>query len=661
MSLAEARRLLAIDAARAADLAAKALAAAPHAVEARFTLGAALRRAGDPGRALAVLEPLGAPLARSWGFHFERGGAFAALGRTGAAADAFGRAVALNPQSPLARHALADQLVLLDREADARAVQAHRLPGGIGDHALLSVVARMLDGASDAPELLGTRFGLVGNDALALRFLADAALALTREPDAERLLARAIALAPDGHTARYHLAALFHRQDRDREARTIVERETGDPPGASWLMLRGAIRLRCGAIDAALADHIAALLRRPDDARLWHVHGHVLRTAGRQDEAIAAYRRAIELAPHETEPYWSIANLKSGRLAPSDVAAMEGLLDRAGLSGDARAHLHFALGKACEDGGRDDRAFGHYAAGNRLRAASTPYDMDAHEDLVRRTIATFTEDFLSARAGTGDPADDPIFIIGLPRSGSTLVEQILASHSRIEGTAELPEITAIARALDRAGRRADGAGDRPCPALLRDLPAGRFAALGRDYLARTRVRRNTDRPRFTDKFPGNMLHAGLIHLMLPNARILDVRRDPRANGFSLFRQNFAAGQGYSYDLASLGRYIRAYHALMAHFDAVMPGRILRLSYERLVDDSEGETRRLLDHCGLAFEPACLRFFDNARAVHTASSEQVRRPIFRDAIDQWRRFEPWLGDLFEVLDRGTNDTGTSPMP
>jgi len=326
---------------------------------------------------------------------------------------------------------------------------------------------------------------------------------------------------------------------------------------------------------------------------------------------------------------------------------MEGALAGGALSEEDRFHLHFALGKALEDRGRAEPAFAHYAEGNRLRRAGIDYDPEEISGHVRRSTALFTAGFLAAREGQGCPAPDPIFILGMPRAGSTLIEQILASHPQVEGTMELPDIPALAKGL---GARKLKSEPSAYPECLADLGADQLRALGEDYLETTRVQRKTDRPFFIDKMPNNWAHVGLIRLILPNARIIDARRHPLACCFSNFKQHFARGQGFSYDLAELGLYYRDYVTLMAHFDAVQPGRIHLMLNEALIDDPEAEVRRLLDHLGLPFDPACLRFHENERAVRTASSEQVRRPINREGIDAWRAYELWLGPLKDALEK-----------
>ena len=344
--------------------------------------------------------------------------------------------------------------------------------------------------------------------------------------------------------------------------------------------------------------------------------------------------------PEIGEVWWSLANLKTFRFEPNDIKQMQAQLDRPQLSADDRLHFHFALGKALEDRAQHEQSFAHYRDGNALRRSQTHYDPQRIRQHVAQTKALFTAEFLATRATAGSIADDPIFIIGLPRAGSTLIEQILASHSQVEGTMELPDVPGLAQSVSaRAGDPA-----LRYPQALAALPPAELRRLGEDYLARTRVQRKTLKPRFIDKLPNNFLHTGFIHLMLPNARIIDARRHPLGCCFSCFKQHFARGQNFTYDLAELGEYYRSYVELMAHFDRVLPGRVHRVSYERMVEDTEKEVTRLLAYCGLPFESACLRFYENERAVRTASSEQVRSPIYRAGMEQWRQFEPWLGPL-----------------
>ena len=374
-------------------------------------------------------------------------------------------------------------------------------------------------------------------------------------------------------------------------------------------------------------------------------YGHTLKTLGRQGDSVAAYRRSIALRPAMGEAWWSLANLKTVRLGGKDVAGMRAALDRVDLRFDDRFHLHFALGKACEDAGAWEEAFRHYALGNRLRRERIDYDPGETDDQVRRTIALMTPDFLAARTDGGCRSAAPIFVLGMPRSGSTLVEQVLASHSMVEGTRELPDIQAIAHRLSGRRLRADPSRH---PEVLADLSADERRVLGEEYLTRTAVHRRTDRPMFIDKMPNNWAHLLLIRLILPEARIIDTRRHPLACCWSNFKQHFARGQAFSYSLSDLGRYYAAYVAMMDHADRVMPGRVHRVRHEAMVADTEREIRALLDACGLPFEPACLRFWETSRPVQTASSEQVRQPIFTEGLDSWRHFAPWLGELEAAL-------------
>jgi hypothetical protein len=324
---------------------------------------------------------------------------------------------------------------------------------------------------------------------------------------------------------------------------------------------------------------------------------------------------------------------------------MRSQLARVDLSADDRLHLHFAMGKALEDRSEYAASFEHYAKGNELRRAQMNYHADEMSEHVARVKSLFDAQFFAEREHFGSTAPDPIFIVGLPRAGSTLLEQILSSHTQVEGTMELPDIGGIARSLFKQGRESATLG---YSAVLKSLSADQCRELGERYLAQTRIQRKTGAPLFIDKMPNNFQHIGLIQLMAPNAVIIDARRHPLATCFSAFKQHFAQGQAFSYDLADLGRYYRDYVALMDHVDAVLPGRVHRVIYEAMVEDTEAEVRRLLAHCGLDFEPGCLAFYENDRAVRTVSSEQVRRPIFRDGLDQWRRYEPWLEPLKDAL-------------
>lgn len=489
-------------------------------------------------------------------------------------------------------------------------------------------------------------------DVAAIRMMAELAARVGRMGDCENLLRRALELAPGFTAARANLATILHKQNRAAEAIAeleIIEKEAAT--GLGHASLKAAALGRIGAHEEALALYARILEERPREPKLWMSYGHILRAVGKQEDCIAAYRRALDLAPATGEVWWSLANLKTVKFDDADVAAMETALGQPDLDEEDRFHLHFALGKAYEDARDAEAAFGHYAEGNRRRRALVEYRPEDMGRYVERAIAFFTPERFAERAGQGCPAPDPIFIVGMPRAGSTLVEQILASHPAIEGTAELPDLPAIARTIDgRTARDAEGL----YPEALADLSPEQLRALGEEYLARASVQRVTERPMFIDKLPNNWAHVGLIRMILPNARIIDARRDPMDCGFSNFKQHYARGQRFSYDLREIGRYYADYVRLMRHFDTVQPGAVVRVIHEELVEDPEGEIRRLLDALGLDFDPACLTFYENERAVRTASSEQVRQPISRKGIGRWKPFEPWLDPLKEGLGEVLHD-------
>lgn len=479
-------------------------------------------------------------------------------------------------------------------------------------------------------------------DVYAMRMLAELAGRIGRMRDAEHLLRRALEVAPDFTAARSNLALLLHRANRPDEALAELDKvRLEEPDDPQHNTLRAAVAGRIGAFDEALALYEEILARSGRHASIWLSYGHTLKTVGRLDEGIAAYRKAIEIRPWFGEAWWSIANLKTARLDAGDRAAMLAALDARDITPEDRFHLHFALGKALDDSNEPVAAFDHYAQANRLRREALDYDAGETSRTVNRAIAQFDAAFLAGRAGQGCDAPDPVFIVGMPRAGSTLIEQILSCHSMVEGTMELPDIPSMVNRLAHDGGWLQALGK---------LDAQGLRQLGESYLQTTRIQRREGKPLFIDKLPNNWLYVGLIHLILPNARIIDARRHPLDCGYSNFRQHFARGQAFSYDLADIGTYYANYVRLMAHFDRVLPGRVYRVIHENLLDDPETEIRALLAGLDLPFEQQCLDFSSSGRAVRTPSSEQVRRPINRSGEGQWRPVEHRLTPLIEALGR-----------
>jgi tetratricopeptide (TPR) repeat protein len=482
-------------------------------------------------------------------------------------------------------------------------------------------------------------------DVAAIRLMAQLAARVGRYKDSEALLRRALELAPNFTVARSNLAGILYRQNRFEEAvATLNDVLAEDSDHVASRNLKAAALGRIGDYDEALALYEELTRRFPTHAKIWMSMGHLLKTVGRQDDCVAAYRHALSVEPTLGEVWWSLANLKTVRFDDADLAAMQAALGTANLSEEDRFHLDFALGKAFDDARNAEQAFAHYAAANALRKKSLDYDPKVISDHVDKVIARFTPDFLAQRVGQGYEAHDPIFILGMPRAGSTLIEQILASHSAIEGTMELPDLPAIAM------REGKGGGPAGWVEAVADMPPEKMAELGAEFIERTRIQRKTDKPFFIDKLPNNWIYTGLIQLILPNAKIIDARRHPLDCCFSNFRQHFAKGQAFSYDLADMGRYYADYVRAMTHFDAVAPGNVHRVIHESLVENPEAEVRALLAYLGVEYEQACLDFHKNSRAVRTASSEQVRRPINRDGMEQWRPYDEYLGPLRETLGR-----------
>ncbi len=609
-AIAHAWRLMRRDPALAAEQAAEIIKVAPRQAEAHFALGAARAACGDHQAAVQALE----------------------------------QATALDPNAAGAWRALGDQLTLLEEPDRADIAYAHAIRAGVHDPHLMRAATALCEGKlAIAEQMLRAHLKQNPTDPAAIRMLAEVAARLGRFEDSETLLRRCLELAPSFSAARHNYALVLHRQSKAAEALEQIDLLlAAEPDNPSYRFLKATALTRIGEYDAAIALYRSVLAAHASNVRGWLSLGHACKTAGKTEDSIAAYSRCVELAPGFGEAHWSLANMKTYRFSDAAIASMRAALARE-LSDEDRLHLHYALGKAFEDRAQYNESFAHYAEGARLRRKSVAYDADQNTRFTNRLIDFFTPDLIAQRRGQGAAAPDPIFIVGLPRSGSTLIEQILASHSAVEGTMELPDVIMLAKQL-AGGNVRDGA----YPQAIAQLSQEALRALGEEYLARTRVQRKTARPYFIDKMPNNFQHVGLIALMLPKAKIIDARRHAMAACFSAYKQHFARGQAFSYDLRDLGLYYRDYVQLMNHYETVLPGRIHRLRYEAMVAEPEREIRALLAFCGLPFEPACLEFHANPRAVRTASSEQVRQPLYRDAVGHWRNYEAWLGPLKDAL-------------
>lgn len=584
---------------------------APGFAKPREDLGVLLVEQGRADEAVDVLRRALEIDPRLEVAQFNLGKALAASGDTDSAESAFERAFVLSPERGLLSRA-----VLARREG--------RLP--------------------EAEKLCRRALQAEPDNVDALRLLASCALAAGRAVEGERLLRHAVALAPDYHGALIDLGRLLKEQEHLAEAHACFERVvrlSPENPQAHFLL--AATLAPRGRTAESAAAYARALDMQPRNAAAWLGLGHVLKTLGRTAEGIAAYRKCIELKPGNGEIWWSLANLKTYRFSDADVRHMRECADAPDTDAVSRVNFLFALAKAAEDAGDFTQAWRDYRAGNDAQRALVSHDPVQAQQMNDALIEVFDGSFFRARRGWGDPDRAPIFVLGLPRAGSTLIEQILASHSAVEGTGELPYIGRIASSLGRS--RADGTG---YPQAARDIDAARAAALGEDYLARAAAHRHSDRPFFVDKMPNNFPNVGLIHLLLPNARIIDARRHPMDACVANYRQLYAKGQAFSYDLTELGEYWLQYHRLMRHWDDVLPGRVLRVEHEALLQDLESGVRRILAWCDLPFEPACLRYWETERAVRTASSEQVRQPPYTDSVGQWKRYGEHLDELREIL-------------
>jgi tetratricopeptide (TPR) repeat protein len=567
-----------------------------------------------------------------------------ATGDTEQAIEAYGRAVRFNPALAASWRAQAELLEAAGRMGEATTARSQERRLLALPKELIAVTHHLHEGRPLRAEEICRHF-LRRNpkNVEAMRLLAQIGLRLGILDDAEFLLESAAAFEPDNIQVRLDYIDVLRKRQKFahscEEAEALYQRDPDSPLFQSHLAIES---MQTGNYDRAFELFDSVLARLPGDPATLTSRGHALKTVGDQERAVASYRAAIAARPGHGDAYYALANLKTYRFTEVELAAMQGQAARTDIGFMDRVHLAFALGKAFEDRAEHAQSFRFYELGNDLKRRQTGYDADRMTAEMDAQKKVCTSELFESKANVGSRVRDPIFILGLPRAGSTLLEQILASHSQIDGTLELPNILALAHKL--RGRKA---GKSRYPEVLHDLDADQFAEMGNRFIEDTRIHRQ-GAPFFIDKMPNNFRHIGLIHLILPNATIIDARRDAMDCCFSGFKQLFAEGQDFTYGLTEIGRYYRDYVGLMGHWDSVLPGRVLRVNHEDVLDDLEGQTRRMLDHIGLPFEEACLDFHRTERAVRTASSEQVRRPLNRSGQGAWKPYAPWLSELQKEL-------------
>ena len=626
--------------------AAQALAAeVPENRDVLYLIAVSLRYLQRVPEALQVLERLEQLHPGYPRVHQERGHCHVALRAAQPAIEAYERAVTMSPALPASWRALQTLYRMQGRMADAdRADQQVKNLAAL-PHEIVTAFSMYADGEIFDAERVVRQYLLAHGDHVeGMRLLAKIGMDLDVADDAEILLARALEIAPNHREARYEYAIVLLKRHKHVRAREEMEKLLAvDPDNRMYRTTHATICMGFGDYEA-LPRYRELLAETPRDPELHLSIAHALKTLGQTPEAIDSYRTAAALRPDYGEAYWSLANLKTYRFTDAEIAVMRRAEAAPRIQLADRYHLCFALGKALEDRAEYAESFAYYERGNALKKIECRYRPEPLERTARLHESLCTAQFFAARAGLGCDSAAPIFIVGLPRSGSTLIEQILASHPQVEGTMELADIPRMVQ--DLQGREVIG-GEQRYPGVLGSLSPAQLIKLGEKYLADTLVYR-TGKDRFIDKMPNNFRHLALIHLILPNAKIIDARREPMACCFSNFKQLFASGQQFTYSIEDIARYYRMYVELMAHWDAVLPGKVLRVQHETVVEDLEGNVRRILDFCGLDFEPACLEFHKTSRTVHSASSEQVRRPIYREGVDQWRHYEPWLGPLKAAL-------------
>ena len=614
-------------------------------VEALYMLAVAQRYGNQPVKALTTLDTLLADNSEYARAHQERGHLFLSLNRGEDAAQAYARAVELNPALKASLNALVNLEERAGRKEQARPARErldflNRLPAE-----LVNVLDLIHENKLYKAERLCRDYLQQHKHHIeAMRLLAEIGVRMGIYDDAEFLLESCVEFAPDHVQSRIDYVNILIRKTRfekaHEQARRLLELQPDNPGFQSTL---ASTLVGLGRFAEGIELYEKVLDAHPDRHELYLQLGHARKTTGLLDDAVQSYRDAYGRRPDFGDAYWSLANTKTYQFTDEEIDLIGRYAGAHGVSATDRVHLCFAGGKALEDREEYAASFACYEKGNNLKMRQTGYRIEKMEARVQAQVETCTDELFTSRLGVGFDCRDPIFIVGLPRAGSTLLEQVLASHSMVDGTMELHNILALAQKL--RGRETEESSRYP--GILYELEHDYFRRFGEKYIEDTRVYR-AEAPLFIDKMPNNFLHIGLIRLVLPNARVIDARRDPMACCFSCFKQLFGEGQEFTYGLQEVGRYYRAYVRLMEHWDRVLPDFVLRVMHEEVVNDLETQVRRILEFCDLPFEEACLNFHETERNVRTPSSEQVRQPIYRSGLEQWRNFEPWLDPLKQAL-------------
>ena len=541
---------------------------------------------------------------------------------------ALGRALAEAGHKEESENAMREALRLNPAMAELGAAESAQLEGKL----------------EEAEKLLKSCLARDPDNTKALRMLANIAIEANRYSPAKKLLDRAVKLDPNFTLAWNDLGNLFMRQDRYEEALEMIDKATSINPGFGYShVMRGNILTRAQRHDDALVAYQESLNINAHNLGGLSGMGHVLKTVGRTEESIAAYRECIRHFPGCGEVYWSLANLKTFEFEPEEVKVMQAMVEKEHIPYEPKVNFHLSLGKHFENEMDYEKAFEHYRLGNDLRRAHETYDPVMTQVMHDRVIEVFSAEFLQDHKGWGDPDASPILVLGMPRSGSTLIEQILASHSMVEGTMELPDLSRLIGGLAKRGKE----GRIEYPEALLNLDEEAIRNLGRSYIDST-SRYRSGKVHFIDKMPNNFPSIGFLHLLLPNAKIINARRHPLDSCMGCYKQLFFTGQSWSYDQFEIGQFYLQYQRMMDHWHEVLPGKVLDIHYEELVADQETQTRRMLEHLGLPWEDQVLRFYETKRAINTASSEQVRQPIYTRALNHWRNYEPQLQELIRIL-------------